>query len=148
VFTSVDLDKLEGVPYVEPSPDLTLHLRDGGFVSILKSSEVVVPRKHADGTHRPNGIFVGFGPSFQRGLAAEALNLLDITPLLLHLLGLPVPQDLEGRVPVELLRADAGRRQVDQAAATVAPQAKSRREPTPEEREALLKQMKILGYMD
>jgi len=149
VFTGVDLDKLEGIPYVEPSPDVTLHLRDGGFVSILKSSEVVVPREHADGTHRPNGIFVGFGPSFQHGIAADALNLLDITPLLLHLLGLPVPQDLEGRVPVELLRADAGERLVDQAAATVAPQVKSsRREPTAEEREALLKQMKILGYMD
>lgn len=149
VFTGVDLDKLEGKPFVEPSPDLTLHLRDGGFVSILKSQEIVVPREHADGTHRPNGIFIGYGPSFQRGVKSEPLNLLDITPLFLHLLGLPVPQDLEGQVPTELLQSSAGERRVEQAGTTVATQPKAgRKEPTAEERDALLKQMKILGYMD
>jgi predicted AlkP superfamily phosphohydrolase/phosphomutase len=150
VFVGADLNKLEGSPYVEPSPDVTLRLRDGGFVSILKSSEVVIPRAHADGTHRPNGIFIAHGPDFKQGLAVEPLDLLDITPLLLHLLGLPVPEDLEGRVPAAILRADAGQRRVEQAGATVAVQSKvsTRKEPTAEEREALLKQMKILGYMD
>lgn len=150
VFTSVDLNKLEGSPYVEPSPDVTVRLRDGGFVSILKSKEVVIPREHPDGTHRPNGIFIAYGPDIRQGMAVEPLNLLDITPLMLHLLGLPVPEDLEGRVPSEILRAEAGERRVEQAGATAAvkPKAAARKEPTPEEREALLKQMKILGYMD
>jgi len=126
-----------------------LRLRDGGFVSILKSENVVVPREHPDGTHRPNGIFIACGPDIRQGLAVEPLNLLDITPLLLHLLGLPVPEDLEGRVPAEILSADAGSRRVEQGATTAAVQSKStRKEPTAEEREALLKQMKILGYMD
>jgi len=62
---------------------------------------------------------------------------------------LPVPEDLEGRVPAEILSADAGSRRVEQGATTAAVQSKStRKEPTAEEREALLKQMKILGYMD
>jgi len=149
VFVGADLNKLEGSPYVDPSPDVTLRLRDGGFVSILKSEDVVVPREHPDGTHRPNGIFIACGPDIRQGLAVEPLNLLDITPLLLHLLGLPVPEDLEGRVPAEILSADAGSRRVEQGATTAAVQSKStRKEPTAEEREALLKQMKILGYMD
>ena len=150
VFMGVDLNKLEGSAYVEPSPDVTLRLRDGGFVSILKASDIVIPRAHPDGTHRPNGIFIAHGPDVRQGLAVEPLNLLDITPLLLHLLGLPVPEDLEGRVPSEILRADAGKRPVQQAGATasVAAGKGQRKEPTPEEREALLKQMKILGYMD
>src|SRR5262245_52386326 len=149
VFVGADLNKLEGSPYVEPSPDVTLRLRDGGFVSILKSGDVVIPREHPDGTHRPNGIFIACGPDIRQGLAVEPLNLLDITPLLLHLLGLPVPEDLEGRVPAEILRADAGSRRVEQGATTATVQSKTaRKEPTAEEREALLKQMKILGYMD
>lgn len=149
VFVGVDLNKLEGSPYVEPSPDVTLRLRDGGFVSILKSSDVVIPREHPDGTHRPNGIFLAHGPDFHQGLAVDPLNLLDITPLFLHLLGLPVPEDLEGRVPSEILRADASKRRVEQAAPTAAVANRgARKEPTAEEREALLKQMKILGYMD
>jgi len=151
VFMGVDLNKLEGTPYVEPSPDITLRLRDGGFVSILKSNEIVVPREHADGTHRPNGIFIGRGPDIKQGEQVPPLNLLDITPLLLYFLGLPVPENLEGRVPKEVLKAETvAARPVEQAGATVkqADSASEDREPTPEEREALMNQLKLLGYMD
>lgn len=151
VFARVDLNKLEGTAYVEPSPDITVSLRDGGFVSILKSTDVVSPRKHVDGTHRPNGIFLASGPDFKVAEQLEALDLLDITPLMLHLLGLPVPGDLEGAVPIQALADSGEARQVTAAAATVAPQGRNesnRPEPSDEEREALLKQMQLLGYMD
>lgn len=155
VFAGVDMNKLEGTPYVEPSPDLTVRLRDGGFVSILKSSEVVAPREHPDGTHRPNGVFIGHGPGIAaRESPIEAINLLDITPLMLYLLGLPVPKNLEGRVPEEVLTPDAlVSRPVAQADKTVPAGNAGRgagkdREPTPEEKEALIKQMKLLGYME
>lgn len=148
VFVGVDLNKLEGTPYVEPSPDLTLRLRDGGFVSILKAEEVVVPRKHPDGTHRPNGIFIAHGPGIKKGSEVAPLEVVDMTPLMLHLAGLSVPQDMEGRVPTEIF-ADAGQQQVVQGEKTVTKDSgKQRAEATPEEREALLRQMQLLGYMD
>ncbi len=152
VFVGVDTNKLEGTPYVEPSPDLTVHLRDHGFVSILKSTDVVIPRKEADGTHRPNGIFIGYGPSFASGATIEPIDILDMTPLMMYLLGLPVPNDLEGKVPEAALASSTmAERQVESGDATKATDTASganRAEPTEEEREALLKQMKILGYMD
>jgi predicted AlkP superfamily phosphohydrolase/phosphomutase len=150
VFVGVDVNKLEGTPYVEPSPDITVRLRDGGFVSILKSNDIVVPREHPDGTHRPNGIFIARGPRIRRGAHTKPLNLLDIAPLLLHLLGIPIPDDLEGRVPTEVLTDTAsGQRSVARGNATVATATHDgERQPTPEEREALLKQLKLLGYMD
>ncbi|WP_372603481.1 alkaline phosphatase family protein [Actibacterium sp.] len=146
IVTAVDLNKMRGTGFVEPCPDLTLHLRDGGFVSILHADEVLKQREHPDGTHRPEGVFIGYGPSFEQGKHVDALNLLDMTPLMLTLLGLPVPNDLEGRVPLEVLKGD---REVKKAAKTVTVEtAEDDNEPTEEEREALLKQMKILGYMD
>lgn len=150
VFVGVDANKLEGTPYVEPSPDITLRLRDGGFVSILKSTDIVVPRKHPDGTHRPNGIFIARGPRIRRGAEIKALNLLDIAPLLLHLLGIPVPGDLEGRVPVEALDERLlGQKSIKRGNATVAAAAADNdRQPTPEQREALLRQLRLLGYME
>jgi predicted AlkP superfamily phosphohydrolase/phosphomutase len=150
VFVGVDVNKLEGTPYVEPSPDITVRLRDGGFVSILKSNDIVVPREHPDGTHRPNGIFIARGPRIRRGAHTKPLNLLDIAPLLLHLLGIPIPDDLEGRVPTEVLTDTAsGQHSVARGNATVATATHDgERQPTPEEREALLKQLKLLGYMD
>ena len=146
IITGVELNKMRGVPFVEPCPDMTLHLRDGGFVSILHAEDVVQPREHPDGTHRPEGVFIGHGPSFESGKQIDALNLLDMAPLMLTLMDLPVPENLEGRVPQEALK---NTHEVKTSAATAAVQAvEDDDEPSDEEREALLKQMKVLGYMD
>lgn len=147
IVVGADLNKLRGSSFVEPCPDVTLRLRDGGFVSILKSNDILSQRLHPDGTHRPAGIFIGHGPSFRKGARLEALDILDIAPLMLTLLGIPVPKDMEGRVPTEALLGD---REVRKGEATTAPHAdeSERPEPTQEEREALMSQLKILGYMD
>ncbi len=106
IVVGADLNKLRGTSFVEPCPDITVRLRDGGFVSILKSSEIVTQRPTPDGTHRPAGIFIGHGPSFRKGARLDALNILDVSPLILTLLGIPVPSDMEGRVPTEALVGD------------------------------------------
>ena len=147
IVVGADLNKLRGSSFVEPCPDITLRLRDGGFVSILKSNEVVTPRPYADGTHRPNGIFIGHGPSFREGEALAPLKIVDMTPLMLTLLGLPVPNDLEGRVPTEALREATTVERGGDTRVGVRPE-DDRAEPTDEEREALMKQLKILGYVD
>lgn len=147
VVIGADLNKLRGKSYVEPCPDITLRLRDGGFVSILKAREIVSQRPEADGTHRPAGIFIGHGPSFRKGAKIDALNLLDVAPLILTLLDLPIPSDLEGRVPEEAL-AEKKEAVVGAATQTSASRDEDREEPSEEEREALMNQLKILGYMD
>ena len=152
VFTEVHLNRLEGRPYSEHTPDLTVRLRDGGFVSILKGPKgaQVASREHVDGTHRPNGIFMAWGPGIRRGISANPLSLLDITPLILHLLGIGVPRNLDGRLPVEILTEAGANSSFAVATQPVAPVSRghSSRKPTDEEREALLRQMKLLGYMD
>jgi predicted AlkP superfamily phosphohydrolase/phosphomutase len=147
VFVGVDANKLRGTSYAGICPDLTLRLRDGGFVSILHSAEIVVPREHPDGTHRPNGIFIGYGPSFKRGEHVEALSILDVAPLILTLLDVPIPKDLEGRVPTEALAATGS---VKSGGATVSGWSNDNEsaEPTEEERQALMNQLRALGYMD
>jgi hypothetical protein len=77
----------------------------------------------------------------------DSINILDISPLILTLMGIPVPSDMEGHVPTEALVGD---REVSRGAATAAPDtnASDRAEATEEEREALMSQLKVLGYMD
>jgi predicted AlkP superfamily phosphohydrolase/phosphomutase len=89
-------------PFMELAPDLTLGLRDGGFVSILPSETPLKQRREPTGTHRPEGVFVAAGPGIRRGARLERLSILDVAPLLIDALGLPIPEDLEGRVPKEL----------------------------------------------
>jgi predicted AlkP superfamily phosphohydrolase/phosphomutase len=93
-------------PFCSRAPDLTLNLRDGGFISILDSEQLVRPRPEVMGTHRPLGIFFATGPEVAGHGRLPELRLADITPILLAALGLSVPDGLDGRVPPGLLRAD------------------------------------------
>jgi tetratricopeptide (TPR) repeat protein len=51
--------------------------------------------------HRMFGVLVASGPGFRRGERIAATGLLDIVPTALVALGLPVGEDLDGRVIVE-----------------------------------------------
>jgi hypothetical protein len=94
-------------PYLALAPDLTLELQDGGLLSILTSLEVVRRRAFPTGTHRPDGVFVAMGPDVRRGVRLDPLGILDVAPLLLRGLDLPVPTALEGRFVAEALDPEA-----------------------------------------
>lgn len=132
------------------APDLTLGLSDGGFVSILPSDAVIKPRSEVTGTHRPNGVFAAMGPGIRRGHSAEPLSILDVAPLALYSLGLPIPEDLEGRVAEEIL--DPSHLQahpIEQGAPTVAPAGGPKGAAADAEvQDEVLKQLQALGYME
>ena len=75
-------------------------LSDHGFKSgerRIRSEETVDIRKaHLD--HEPEGIFLAAGPHLRQGVAIEGTSVLDMTPTLLHYLGLPVGRDMDGKV--------------------------------------------------
>jgi predicted AlkP superfamily phosphohydrolase/phosphomutase len=96
-------DEVFAGPHGALGPDLTLELSDGGLVSILASDSVYERRAEVSGTHRPEGIFVARGPQLKRGVVLPQISILDVAPLVLHSLGLAVPQDMEGRVPIDAI---------------------------------------------
>lgn len=55
------------------------------------------------GTHRSDGIFLLAGEGIAMGDPATPLRIEDCAPTILHLLGLPVPGAMDGRVIVEAL---------------------------------------------
>jgi predicted AlkP superfamily phosphohydrolase/phosphomutase len=135
------------------APDLTLVLRDFGFVSVLRSDVAVKPRHEIVGAHRPEGIFLATGPGVRAGAEHPELSILDVTPALMHGLSLPIPEDFEGRLPSEIFEpGHAGAR----PAHTVAPD--TRPKPDAEgpavttmdsEGEAIvLERLRSLGYLE
>jgi predicted AlkP superfamily phosphohydrolase/phosphomutase len=86
-------------PHMAEAPDLTLVLRDSGFLSILNAPSPLKPRSKVSGTHRPEGILIAGG----RGIRPSAgrlprMSILDVAPTVLYGLGVPIPADFEGRV--------------------------------------------------
>jgi predicted AlkP superfamily phosphohydrolase/phosphomutase len=55
------------------------------------------------GSHRPKGIIMARGPHILPGSRIEGAAVQDVTPTVLHLMGLPVPEDLDGRPIEEIL---------------------------------------------
>jgi hypothetical protein len=54
------------------------------------------------GCHRREGIFLAQGPKIKQGVALQANNILDLAPTIMHLLGQPVPEVMDGRVVLEI----------------------------------------------
>jgi len=141
-------------PDLELAPDLTLELEDGGLVSILASDTPVSARPEPGGSHRPEGIFIVRGPGIQQGGRLPELSILDVAPLLLYSMNLPIPEDMEGRVPTEALESVVLQARPVQIAAPSEPAVV---EPPPppigpvldEEAEAeILRRLQALGYVE
>jgi predicted AlkP superfamily phosphohydrolase/phosphomutase len=58
------------------------------------------------GTHRLNGMLVGHGPDIQSGADVPDLRLMDMAPTILYLMGLGIPEDMDGQVLGQLIREE------------------------------------------
>ena len=61
-------------------------------------SPTFVHRLYTQHRHGPDGVLLMHGPGIRRGHRLESSHVLDVFPTVLALLGLPVPEDAEGRV--------------------------------------------------
>ena len=137
--------------HMTSAPDLTLRLRDCGLVSILPSDVLLKARDEIAGTHRPVGVFAARGPGIRQGASVEEMSILDVAPTLLHALGLPIPEEMEGRIREELyesshlasnpvaFRKSSAKPAVDESSPNVV---------DAQMEEALVRQLQALGYME
>src|ERR1043166_7860431 len=58
------------------------------------------------GTHRLYGIVIAGGPAFRSGAEIANARLIDIGPTILHLLDVPVPEDMDGKVLASAFQPD------------------------------------------
>ena len=132
------------------APDLLLVLRDFGFVSIKNKLPVVEPRAQVAGTHHPDGVFLAWGPGISESAKLARRKIADVGATLLYSLGLDVPSDFEGQVPRAMFTAE----HLDEHPIRVgAPTVGSNRNDdaagmAPEEKEQIMAQLQMLGYME
>ncbi len=100
-------DEIYDGPFAHLGPDLTVVPADWRYRTIglydFTTHKVISEAFGPTGDHRMEGMFIGLGPAFKTGAALEDANLLDIAPTVLHLLGVPVPPDMDGRILHEVL---------------------------------------------
>jgi predicted AlkP superfamily phosphohydrolase/phosphomutase len=100
-------DDLYHGPHSGLAPDLTVVLGDWRYRTIglhdFATHRVISPAFGPTGDHRMEGILVASAPAIRSGTQPLSADLLDIAPTILHLLEIPVPRDMDGRVLTELV---------------------------------------------
>jgi predicted AlkP superfamily phosphohydrolase/phosphomutase len=112
-------DEIVHGPYRDEAADLTLDWWDTSLFSTSPSLpehtaeppvEIIEhkPPTTAEwgGTHRRDGILIAHGKPFRKGIAVEGARLIDMAPTILHLMGQPMPDDMDGRVLEELFEPE------------------------------------------
>jgi len=86
--------------YINEAPDI-MSIPNGFFIS--KTLDGPLFEKYADGCqHDFNGIFLAYGPDIRKGIEMKNVGICDIAPTILHIFGLPIPDDMDGRVLAEI----------------------------------------------
>ena len=93
--------------FVENAPDIVIE-EDGRYAfktewneDVLKDSSQYSVIK--SGSHRKNGVLILYGNSFKKGIELKNATVMDICPMILHLSNLPIGEEMDGRILVEVL---------------------------------------------
>lgn len=96
-------EELYSGKYLENAPDL-ICLPNKGYV--IQYPQVYKPKlfevSKIAGTHTSinelRGILIVYGPSIKKGMKIQGAKIYDITPTILHIFGLPIPKDIDGKI--------------------------------------------------
>lgn len=132
-------------PYLDRAPDLHV-MMDGyrtiAFPLFAQDGQIVTRQIRQDsGCHRLHGVFIASGPNIVHGQVSGA-RIIDLAPTILHLMNVPVPDDMDGRVLTEAL---ATQRPVETQAAV--PAARAQEDLTAEEAAEVEERLRALGYL-
>jgi len=137
--------------HLDRAPDIVFDTKTGYTVynsfELGRNSTFVPAGDLRSGSHEIDGIFIAAGKGIKQMTSLSKLRIWDITPTVLHVMGVPFPTDLDGRVVKEIFdpRSDLGKREIKYCTYRMK---ESRRESAFSKRdeEEIKKRMKALGY--
>jgi predicted AlkP superfamily phosphohydrolase/phosphomutase len=148
-------------PYVAGSPDLIPSWWEDGW-SLEQSVPGGPPDQLAErtaaplrggldwtGTHRMNGVFIMAGGPARRGHQLTGAQIIDVAPTVLYLMGLPIPDDMDGRPLLEAIDPDFVASHPPQHERAAAPAAPGQEVPfSAAEEEMIARRLKAMGYIE
>jgi len=94
-------------PHVDKLPDLFVKWSSRELLDEVRHPRLGIVRERTKelqtAEHTGEGFLIGSGPSFRQGVELQGGDLADFAPTLLHLMGAPIPTDMDGEVLEGLL---------------------------------------------
>ncbi|NNE08949.1 MAG: hypothetical protein HKN20_10360 [Gemmatimonadetes bacterium] len=110
-------------PFESNLPDILFEVHDSIFVEATAGIPSIVKLHTPLSDHTLDGFFAAAGPSFRYDRERGEASIVDITPTLLHLLDLPVYDDMDGAPRTDRLTIDRAVRKETEPEALHAPAA-------------------------
>ena len=145
IFYREDMYKGE---FVENAPDIQFVIGgyEWGEIRNIPSDGRLfdhLPTAH----HDDNGIFIAHGAGIRKNVEIEGANIMDLTPTILAAYGINPPDDMDGRVLLEVFE-DAPVVDAENTGSDDGDIIDDSREYSPEEEKAIEKRLRGLGYVD
>jgi predicted AlkP superfamily phosphohydrolase/phosphomutase len=149
-------------PYSRHAPDLLPSWWEDGFLleqstpggalgtGVERSSSPIQGGVEFAGSHRLDGVFMIQGGPICRNFTFEDASIVDVAPTVLYLMGVPVPDDMDGRVLAECIDEKylrANPIQSESAKTSSAPLEENPTSFTSDESELIARRLQALGYI-
>lgn len=110
VSEAVRIDRLYQGEYIWELPDIIVKWTGDAPIRALYSPRIGTvigenPDKRS-GEDRSHGFFIAYGTHIARGKFVQYADLIDIAPTITYLMGEPVPQDIDGKVLLDIIDSD------------------------------------------
>jgi predicted AlkP superfamily phosphohydrolase/phosphomutase len=137
--------------HLDEGPDVVFlpeDMRYNGFgLYQFSSRSWLEPAFDRSGGHRMDGVVMLTGPGIRPGCMLEGARLIDLAPTVLAALGVPVPDDMDGRVLSEAFEDSYFRERPIRYTAARAARPRDESELSPEQEEMVKEQLRGLGYI-
>ena len=114
IFQIADIkENIYSGPYVSQAPDIVTWPFPEYKIRIGTKMNHYM-RKVIEAQHAPEGIYIYSGSDFVSGKRTRETSIMDIAPTLLHIMGMPIPEDMDGKVVTDFFAPNSvvGKRQV------------------------------------
>lgn len=99
------------------------------------------------GDHDENGIFIAQGPQIKKGIELETSQIQDMAPTILYAMGLPIPDDMDGKILLDIFDNDFVEKNPARKFSMRKQTTSDVYELSEEEEDEMKEQLKGLGYM-
>jgi len=138
--------------YTAMAPDITFLPMNNEYLAMsifgFTSNQVVSRPLGMSAHHKRKGILFGKGAPLRSGVQVEGARILDLFPTILYIMGIRIPQDIDGRVLQEIIMPAFLETNPIQFREAPGASKSVVHTPTAEEEKDYLKKLQRLGYID
>ena len=95
-------------PHIDDAPDIFVEIKGGNCLmqKEIHHKRLFYRAYKSSGTHRRDGVLLLKGKGVKPGYSLEGAKIVDLAPTVLYTLGLPVPEDMDGKVITDAFERD------------------------------------------